>query len=80
MKNTYKLRAECIKDITTLFTLLAKNLISIYLDHSLSPDVTATMILIDFDIEKLKELILTINDGHVMFETVETELLYSGKR
>lgn len=82
MLTTYKLRAECPQDIARLISLLASARLfeglSVEMDPE-HPDATMT-VSSPLDLAKLRAIIATVRDGHVMLETVAPLVEYTGAR
>lgn len=76
--NTYKMRAECLIDVVQFLTA-----ISVYSYVIESTDNRFGDVTIEFtcplDVATLKENMATIQDGHVMLETVALESDYTGE-
>ena len=78
----YRLRAECSDDVVRLMNALRAS--GVHTDMRVMkdvalPDVTATF-KCDLSLDALRGIIATIDDGHVMHETVERAERYTGER
>jgi len=80
---TFKLRAECFGDMLELQELLYKNTDN-KLEFCVEIDKYNLKIEFQFNcslcLKKIKSLISTIQDSHVMYETVQPLELYTGRR
>jgi len=83
MNETFKLRAECQKDVEDLIVLLPKGSLLHYepiYSKTTPPDMEFMLILKDVDFEKIKNYIRSIEDSHVMLQTVQPLENYTGNR
>lgn len=75
----YKLRAECLDDLIKLDEK-QKNLQFVDIDFKEGfPDCELTF-KSELRIDELKHILMTIEDGHVMVETLQLEENYTGER
>ncbi len=80
--NTYKFRAECLCDALKFkskiscvnFEIQEQTLLGYYI-----PDVEVSFES-EMSLEELKDVLRTIQDGHVMLETIQSTELYTGQR
>lgn len=81
--NTYKLRAECWDDIQKMYEELGDDVIpfgvTIHKDKSGLPDVEAVF-KSPLPWQKIIDLMLCIEDGHVMYQTIKPIEEYTGER
>lgn len=80
--NTFKFRAECASDIQALSMLLKKKSVSAKIigeQDEKFPDCVA-VIKTNLELERIREIMGLITDGHVMSETVRLESNYDGIR
>ncbi len=75
----YKFRAECETDVDKLIKLMNRNIISIKKSKDYFPDSDVELISA-LTLEEIKNYIIKIVDGHVMYETIQLHYLYTGER
>lgn len=85
--NHYKLRSECMADITNLKERLNEQGINVY-EESMDKMYIGNMQIPDMiysfkteeTLENIKCAIQDVEDGHVMYETIETVENFTGER
>lgn len=79
----YKFRAECNQDIEQFLNALPKNEIlshQTFPDLNGRPDVETIIDFASFNIDKIRDFMRLIPDGHIMVQTVALEKDYTGIR
>lgn len=82
MKHTYKMRAECIADLTSFLEKVPVE--SFSAKHMKIQDVILPDLVIEFSsplkLTEIRNAMAEIIDGHVMLETVALASEYTGER
>lgn len=77
--NTYKLRAECLNDFLKFKDRSLVYNVSITQQNIRLPDIEVSFSS-EQDLSKLKNILTKMIDAHVMLETIELEVNYTGVR
>ncbi|MCP4104013.1 MAG: protein kinase [Desulfobacteraceae bacterium] len=75
----YKFRAECEPDVNSLLEALGSNVISVKKSKQYFPDSYVELIT-SLSLEELRDQIRTLEDGHVMLQTIQPHYNYTGER
>ena len=77
--NTYKLRAECLNDFLKFKDRSLVQNISIIQQNKKLPDIEVSFSS-EQELSQLKNILKNMIDSHVMLETIELEINYTGVR
>jgi len=77
--NRFKFRAETSYDVCNFIYKVEHDQMEIHIKFFAIPDVEVTLVT-DKTKEEVIELMLEVDDSHVMIETLEPEELYTGER
>ena len=75
----YRFRAECESDVNSVLKALKGNVVSITQSKESFPDVNVRLIT-DLSLNEIRERMRTIEDAHVMIQTIAHHMDYTGNR
>lgn len=76
----YKLRAECVQDILMLLEMAGKSMTSFKMDRDKDLPDAEFEFEIDLELSEIIDLLKTIPDSHVMYQTAKPIGQYTGER
>ena len=75
----YRFRAECESDVNSVLKALKENVVSITKSQESIPDMNVRVVT-DLSLDEIRERMRTIEDSHVMIQTIAHHLDYTGNR